>query len=260
MFKRKSSGGTPVSEPPKLQSGKAEKKKPAAAEKPAAAAAGAAAEGAPGRVQARRAGDALAASAARRPEFRQSAVPSAGPAAGGDDRKLVVGQGIRLSGEIKKCEKLVVEGEVEANLNDCLSLEIAPNGQFNGAAAVEDAEISGRFDGELTVSGRLLLRSSGRINGDIRYADLEIERGGRIAGSVDMIDGMAEDEEAAPEDEAEEAPEEAASKNGDANAAAAEGNGSDEQLDLEAEAAARPNGSDGAVEAAGDSEKPSLPL
>lgn len=251
MFKRKSSDASPVSEPPKLASGKAEKKPAAEKQAPAAAA-----EGAPGRVQARRAGDALASTAARRPEFRQSAVPSAGPAAagGGDDRKLVVGQGIRLSGEIKKCEKLVVEGEVEANLNDCLSLEIAPNGQFNGAAAVEDAEISGLFVGELTVSGRLLLRSSGQIKGDIRYADLEIERGGRIAGSIDMIDGVAEDdedEEAVTEAEAEEAPNGAASE---------QGNGSDEQLDLEAEAAPKPNGADGAVEAAGDSEKPSLPL
>ena len=249
MFKRKASDSKPVSEPPALNSGKAEGKKPDAAEKPAAAAAPA--DGAPGRVQARRAGDSVAAAAARRPEFRQNVVPSPAAASSsnsGDDRKLVVGQGIRLSGEIKKCEKLVVEGEVEANLTDCLSLEIAQNGQFNGAAIVRDAEISGRFDGELTVNGRLLLRSTGQINGDIRYADLEIERGGKIAGSVDMIDAQAAPVQAKAKP----------SKEKPAKAQPDGDKGAGEQA--EAEAPAKPNGSDAAAEASSEEEKPSLPL
>lgn len=262
MFKRKASGSKPVSEPPALDSDKAEKTASPASEKQPAAAP-APADGAPGRAHARRADGSVAAAAARRPEFRQS-VPSAAKSGGGDDRKLVVGQGIRLSGEIKKCEKLVVEGEVEADLKDCVSLEIAPEGQFNGAAVVEDAEISGRFDGELTVNGRLLLRSSGRINGQIRYTDLEIERGGKIAGSVDMLDGSAESEganAAAPMVAQAEAGEAAAPKSKPKEEAAApKGNGSEGQLDLEAEAAAKPNGSDNAAEAARESEKPSLPL
>ncbi len=265
MFKRKSSGSTPVSESPNAES---DKQEPAAAasEKPAAAAAPQG-EGAPGRAQARRAGDSVASAATRRPEYRQPAVPGSGPAAERDDRKLVVGQGIRLSGEIKKCEKLVVEGEVEANLNDCLSLEIAPNGLFKGAAVVQDSEISGRFDGQLTVHGRLLLRSTGCIKGDIRYTDLEIQRGGKIAGSIDMIDGDAldagEPAEAEPEESAEPAPKAAAKpkKAASAGAAAApEGNGAGDQLDLEGDSAAKPNGSDAAAETAREAEKPSLPL
>ena len=197
----------------------------------------------------------MASAANRRPEYRQPAVPGSGPAAERDDRKLVVGQGIRLSGEIKKCEKLVVEGEVEANLNDCLSLEIAPNGLFNGAAVVQDAEISGRFDGQLTVHGRLLLRSTGCIKGDIRYTDLEIQRGGKIAGSIDMIDGDAMDE-AEPEEFAESVPKAAAKP----KKAAPEGNRAGDQLDLEGDSAAKPNGSDAAAEPAREAEKPSLPL
>lgn len=120
--------------------------------------------------------------APRRSEARAEPEPAMG---GG--RKLVVGQGIRLSGEIKKCETLVVEGHIEADLNDCASLEINQNGEYIGSAVVEAADISGRFEGALTVKGRLLLRSSGELRGTIRYADLEIERGGRIAGDVDII-------------------------------------------------------------------------
>lgn len=116
-----------------------------------------------------------------------------------EGRTLVVGQGIRLSGEIKRCETLVVEGEVEANLTDCLSLEINDSGLFKGSAVVEQAEISGRLAGELTVKGCLFVRASGHLQGSIRYADLEIERGGRIAGSVEVIEPPAA-EQAATDD------------------------------------------------------------
>ena len=34
-------------------------------------------------------------------------------------RKLIVGRGISLSGEITACDRLVIEGSVEANLQNC---------------------------------------------------------------------------------------------------------------------------------------------
>lgn len=105
-----------------------------------------------------------------------------------EGKKLIVGRGIRLSGEIRACEKLVVEGEVHADLSGALVLEIAENGLFKGRATVDYAEISGSFDGELTVRDRLLLRSSGQIDGDLRYAVMEIERGGRVRGTIGELD------------------------------------------------------------------------
>ena len=188
---------------------------------------GAESEGTGARPLQRRALDPIG-QAPRRAEPRGEArgAPAAGVAEG---RKLVVGREIRLSGEIKKCEKLVVEGEVEANLNDCLSLEIADSGLFDGAAIVQEAEISGRFDGQLTVNGRLLLRSTGCIKGDIRYTDLEIQRGGKIAGTVDMIGeggeaAAAPETASAPEGDADDSAEEADSEGAEGNGAA-RGNG-----------------------------------
>src|SRR5690554_1815605 len=106
----------------------------------------------------------------------------------GEGKKLIVGKGIRLSGEIQACEKLVVEGEVHADLTGALVLEIAESGLFKGRATVDYAEISGSFDGELTVRDRLLLRGTGQIDGDLRYAVMEIERGGRVRGTIGELD------------------------------------------------------------------------
>lgn len=124
-----------------------------------------------------------------------AAQPAASPAAGApqtDSKKLIVGRGINLNGEIRTCDSLVVEGTVEAVLSDCRSVELAPTGQFKGSATIEVADISGRFDGELTVNGRLTVRATGKVLGKIRYGQLEIERGGIISGTIEALPETAQ--------------------------------------------------------------------
>jgi cytoskeletal protein CcmA (bactofilin family) len=99
-------------------------------------------------------------------------------------RTLIVGREIALSGEITSCDRLVVEGSVEANLANCRDIDIAESGLFKGSASIEEAEIRGRFEGVLTVKKRLLIRATGKVVGTIRYGQIEIERGGQISGDV----------------------------------------------------------------------------
>jgi cytoskeletal protein CcmA (bactofilin family) len=99
-------------------------------------------------------------------------------------RKLIVGREITLSGEITSCDMLIVEGSVEANLTNCRDVDIAESGLFKGSASIEDAEIRGRFEGNLVVRKRLLIKASGRVSGTIRYGQIEIECGGQISGDV----------------------------------------------------------------------------
>lgn len=106
-------------------------------------------------------------------------------------KRLIVGQGIRLSGEISSCDRLVVEGEVEVTLNDTLALEIASSGRFTGGCEVEEADISGVYEGDLTVRKHLCVRGTGRLTGTIRYSQLELERGGQIAGNISVINAEA---------------------------------------------------------------------
>lgn len=105
-----------------------------------------------------------------------------------EGKKLTVGRGIRLSGEITACEKLVVEGQVEADLTGAQDLVVAESGLFKGRAIVDRAEISGTFEGELTVREVLSLHGSGLIEGTLKYAEMEIERGGRVRGTIDELD------------------------------------------------------------------------
>ncbi|TMJ57641.1 MAG: polymer-forming cytoskeletal protein [Alphaproteobacteria bacterium] len=112
------------------------------------------------------------------------------PAVGGlrrsetDVRTLIVGREISLSGEINSCNKLVVEGSVKANLQNCRDVDISETGLFKGSASIDEAEVRGRFEGNLTVRKRLLIRSTGKVTGTIRYGQIEIECGGQISGDI----------------------------------------------------------------------------
>jgi cytoskeletal protein CcmA (bactofilin family) len=107
-------------------------------------------------------------------------------------KRLIVGQGISLSGEITACDRLVVDGSVQVTLNQTRAIEITESGRFtNGKAEVEEAEISGVYEGDLTVRNRLLIRSTGQVKGTVRYGEIEVERGGRITGSISMIESGA---------------------------------------------------------------------
>lgn len=101
-----------------------------------------------------------------------------------DSRALTIGRDIKLSGEITECELLVIEGSLEASVPNAKTMEIAKTGNFKGTATLTDATIGGTFEGNLTVSNRLHITSTGRVTGTIRYGHLEIENGGEIHGEL----------------------------------------------------------------------------
>ena len=118
-----------------------------------------------------------------------SAAGIASPAPGGTTStggsQLTVGPNIKLKGvEITDCDTLVVEGTVEATM-DSRVIHIAKQGAFHGAAEIDIAEIFGQFTGNLTVRERLVIHSTGRVSGKIRYGKVVIEEGGQLSGEIE---------------------------------------------------------------------------
>lgn len=107
------------------------------------------------------------------------------------ESKLVVGPDIKLKGvEISDCDTLVVEGRVDATL-DARILEIAENGVFQGTIAVDQAEIRGRFEGEITVRKQLVILGTGKVSGKVRYAKIKVEEGAELSGDLAVMDKSA---------------------------------------------------------------------
>ncbi|MDJ0941992.1 MAG: polymer-forming cytoskeletal protein [Kiloniellales bacterium] len=100
-----------------------------------------------------------------------------------NDRLLMVGPGISVKGRIQSCDRLVVEGQVEATLQ-ADEIDVITGGHFNGDVEVNTAIISGTLTGNVVVRGRLEITETGRVTGRVRYNQLMIHEGGRMSGDV----------------------------------------------------------------------------
>lgn len=101
--------------------------------------------------------------------------------------RLHVGPDVKLKGaEILDCDILVVEGRVEATM-DSRVVRIAESGSFVGKVSIDIAEIHGNFEGELTARSQLIIHSTGRVSGKIRYGKLVVDEGGEICGEVTAL-------------------------------------------------------------------------
>ena len=52
------------------------------------------------------------------------------------------------------------------------------------AAEIDIAEIRGLFDGNLTVREKLVIHSTGKVTGKIRYGKIVVEEGGQLSGEI----------------------------------------------------------------------------
>lgn len=125
------------------------------------------------------------ASSSAQPFSAPAATPApATPAAPESGATLTVGPNIKLKGvEITDCDTLVVEGMVEATM-DSRVIQIAEQGAFKGSAEIDIAEVRGTFDGNLTVRQKLVIFSTGKVTGKIRYGKIVIEEGGQLSGEI----------------------------------------------------------------------------
>lgn len=121
-----------------------------------------------------------------------SSTSEADKAAATGGSKLIVGPDVKLKGaEIEDCDTLVVEGRVEATM-DSRVIQITKNGAFSGKVGIDVAEIYGTFDGELTARSQLIIHSTGRVSGKIRYGKIYIEEGGELSGDIGAINDRSE--------------------------------------------------------------------
>lgn len=104
-----------------------------------------------------------------------------------DIRRMAIGRGISMTGEISSCDCLVVEGTADITGLQAERLEICSHGRLSGDATVETAIIAGRFDGRLTVRGQLTLRAGAHVTGEVTYGAFEAESGATIEARIAAI-------------------------------------------------------------------------
>ena len=105
---------------------------------------------------------------------------------GQDGNELFIGSAVKLKGEISACDRLVVQGELEASM-DVRHVDIAATGVLVGEIAADTARVAGRFEGVLAVRHHLDVLDGGIVSGTLRYRSFAIQEGGAIEGEVGEI-------------------------------------------------------------------------
>ena len=106
--------------------------------------------------------------------------------AGSED--IVVGENSSLEGSFETQGSMFVDGSLMgADLRTTL-LSIGVSGSVAGNAHVSRAEIAGTFDGQLIVSGEVILRSTSHVTGEITCGKLISHRGATVRAHVNVIE------------------------------------------------------------------------
>ncbi|MGF1671426.1 MAG: polymer-forming cytoskeletal protein [Balneolaceae bacterium] len=98
----------------------------------------------------------------------------------------MISEGTRLKGSIQSQNDIRLSGKMEGEISSKGKLIITSTGIIQGNAKVTDADISGHINGEIHVINKLILRKSAKIDGNIFTKTLIVEEGAQINGDCNM--------------------------------------------------------------------------
>lgn len=98
----------------------------------------------------------------------------------------MISEGTSLNGTINTENDIRIAGKTNGELNTKGKLIVTSSGVVEGDIHVTDADIAGKIEGELRVSNKLTLRQSAIIEGDIYTKTLIVEEGAEMVGACRM--------------------------------------------------------------------------
>jgi cytoskeletal protein CcmA (bactofilin family) len=100
----------------------------------------------------------------------------------------VIGKSVIVRGELSGNEDLFMDGDLEGTITLTQSLlTIGPNARVVANLNVRDLIVFGNLKGNVRASGRIDLRQSAVVSGDIFASRLSIEESAVIKGRVELV-------------------------------------------------------------------------
>jgi cytoskeletal protein CcmA (bactofilin family) len=102
----------------------------------------------------------------------------------------VIGKSVIIRGDLSGNEDLYLDGDIEGTITLTESrLTIGPNARVRANITVRDVIVFGNLVGNVQATGRVDLRQSASVNGDIRAGRLSIEESAVLKGLVELKAG-----------------------------------------------------------------------
>ncbi len=98
----------------------------------------------------------------------------------------MISEGTHVKGTLNTKNDIRIAGKLEGEAEAKGKLIIASTGVVDGDIEAVDADIAGKLLGEIHVSNKLILRQSAIVDGDIYTKSLLVEEGAQINGACRM--------------------------------------------------------------------------
>ena len=99
---------------------------------------------------------------------------------------LVVGEGVVLNGILEVPNMALVSGVINGDLK-VQSLIVGSTGKIEGKVDCQIADIAGDVRDDLRAHKLLVIRGTATLSGNIFYKDIEIEKGAKISGQLNLL-------------------------------------------------------------------------
>jgi cytoskeletal protein CcmA (bactofilin family) len=101
----------------------------------------------------------------------------------------VIGKSVTIRGELSGKEDLYMDGTVEGTITLSGSrLTVGPNARLMADLNAQDVVVYGFVEGNIRAAGRIELRESAVVKGDIAAERLSIEENASIKGRVELAE------------------------------------------------------------------------
>ena len=98
----------------------------------------------------------------------------------------MIGVGTTIEGSISSSENIRFDGNLIGNLNTKGKVFIGQSGKISGEIRCKNCEVEGVVEGKVIVEELLSLRSMSKLFGEIKTGKLAIEPGATFTGKCDM--------------------------------------------------------------------------
>lgn len=100
--------------------------------------------------------------------------------------ETVVGPSVKIQGDLNSEGNINIEGQVLGKITTSQSVFAKEGAKITADIAAGNAVIGGEVQGNLKISGHLVLQASARISGDITCQVLRVEDGAQFTGKCNM--------------------------------------------------------------------------
>lgn len=98
-----------------------------------------------------------------------------------------INEGTHIIGDITSTGFFRIDGTLEGNITNPSRVVIGKSGIINGNLICDDADIEGKFEGTLQVTGTLTLKATAVVIGNITVGKLSVETGANIEANCSMF-------------------------------------------------------------------------